>query len=319
MTPTPQPAVVAVDGGSTKTEVVLVDSRGNLVARARGPASGHQMLGIDAAMDAIGATVADALAWAGLPAGTQAASGVYCLSGVDLPVDDRRVGAAVAARGWSATNDVRNDAFAVLRAGVTSGWGVAVVCGTGLNCVGLGPGGTSVRFPALGELSGDYAQGGSWLGVRGLGVALRAGDGRGPPTALRQLVAAHFDAESPEAVLESVYCGDLPYGRLFELAPVVVAAAGEGDLPAEAALDVLVDEVVAMVGAAVERMDVGSAPIEVVVGGGLFDDEGFTHRVVHGLHRRVPGAALRPLPGPPVLGAALLGLDEMACGPEAEA
>jgi len=313
------PAVLAVDGGSTKTDVVLLDSAGSLVAQARGTASGHQMLGLDAAMDALGATVAGALDAAGLPAGTVVPTGVYCLSGVDLPVDDRSVGAAVAARGWSATCDVRNDVFAVLRAGVTSGWGVGVVCGTGLNCVGLGPDGTTVRFPALGELSGDYAQGGSWLGVRGLGLALRAGDGRGPPTVLRERVARHFDLDDAEAVLEAVYTGDLAYSRLFELATEVLAADSAGDGPAAEAVDVLVDEVVRMVGAAIERLDVGSAPVEVVVGGGLFDDQRFVHRVVVATRQRAPGAALRPLAAPPVLGAALLGLDEIAAGPEAEA
>ncbi|HLN15355.1 MAG TPA: BadF/BadG/BcrA/BcrD ATPase family protein [Acidimicrobiales bacterium] len=314
-----EPAVLGADGGSTKTDVVLVDANGMLLGRARGPASGHQLLGLEAAMDALGATIDAALADAGLPTGTVVPTGVYCLSGIDLPVDERLVGPTVEDRGWTTTSDVRNDTFAVLRAGVSSGWGVAVVCGTGLNCVGLGPDGSTVRFPALGELSGDYAQGGSWLGLRGLGVALRAADGRGGPTTLSTLVPEHFGVTSAEDVLEAVYTGQLSYSRLFELAEVVLAAARDGDGPAAGAVGVLVDEAVAMVVAAVERIDIGSAPVEVVVGGSLFDDEGFSHRVFEGVRAKAPGAAPRRLLGPPVLGAALLGLDEVAAGAEAEA
>src|ERR1700734_3198565 len=82
----------------------------------------------------------------------------------------------------------------------------------------------SVRFPALAELSGDFAPGGSWLGVRALGLALRAGDGRGPSTLLSSRVPAHFDHADAEAVLTAVYTGTLPYGRLFELARVLLDA-----------------------------------------------------------------------------------------------
>ncbi len=96
------------------------------------------------------------------------------MAGLDLPVDEERLVAAIESRGWTGTATVLNDSLAVLRAGAQAGWGVAVVCGSGLNCVGLGPDGSVVRFPSLGELSGDLAAGGSWLGVRALGLALRS-------------------------------------------------------------------------------------------------------------------------------------------------
>lgn len=337
--PTPAPAVLAVDGGASKTDVVLVGADGTVVGTARGPASNHQMVGLDAAMDNLGATIDAALADAGLAgrtAGTPICPvGVYCLAGLDLAVDEQRLGQAVRARGWSTACDLRNDTFAVLRAGATSGWGVGVVCGTGLNCVGVGPDGTSVRFPALGELSGDLAPGGAWLGIRGLGLALRAGDGRGEPTTLRRLVPDHLGLASSEAVLEAVYGGTLAFGRLVELARVVLEAADAGDGPAVGAVDLLAGEVVAMVGATVERLGLGSGgegvggdkdggpggeSLEVVTGGGLFENARFAGQVLDGVRRHAPAAVLRPLAGrQPVLGAALLGLDALAGGPEAEA
>lgn len=314
------PVVLAVDGGATKTDVVLVGAGGEVLGRARGPASNHQLVGLPTALDHLGATIEEACAAAGLPPTTPICpTGVYCLAGIDLATDEERVVPAVRARGWTVVSDVRNDTFAVLRAGVSSGWGVGVVCGTGLNCVGLGPDGSSVRFPALGELSGDFAPGGMWLGTRGLGLALRQGDGRGPPTLLARTVPAHFDLPSAEDVLEAVYRGDLPFGRLPELAEVVLEAADAGDLPAEGAVTQLVDEVVLMVRATLARLDVDTAPVEVVVGGGLFESRhGFAHRVLEGVRGHAPAAALRPLEAPPVVGAALLGLDALAAGPEAE-
>ena len=310
-----------------RPDVVVVGAGGALLGRARGPASNHQMVGLDAAMDHLGATVAGALETAGLGGGDgdgrpACGLGVFCLAGLDLPVDDERVVPAVLARGWTERADLRNDTFAVLRAGSGSGWGVGVVCGTGLNCAGLGPDGASVRFPALGELSGDLAPGGAWLAVRGLGLALRAGDGRGEPTALRDAVARHLGLPTPEAVLEASYSGTLPFARLMELAEVVLAAAAAGDGPAAGAVAYLAGEVVAMASATVGRLGLAGPrdEVEVVTGGGIFEDRRFAGLVLAGLRDRVPSAVLRPLAGrPPVLGAALLGLDALGAGPEAEA
>ena len=73
---------------------------------------------------------------------------------------------------------VRNDTFAVLRAGTERTWGVAVVCGYGTNCSGVAPNGRTFRFPAFGDLSGDWG-GGHDIGAAALWHAVRAEDGRG--------------------------------------------------------------------------------------------------------------------------------------------
>ena len=81
------------------------------------------------------------------------------LAGVDFPVEEREAEAAAAERGWAGRVRVSNDTFAVLRAGTERGWGVAVTCGAGINCVGIAPDGRTARFPALGELTGDWGGG----------------------------------------------------------------------------------------------------------------------------------------------------------------
>ena len=226
-------AVLAVDGGASKTDVWLVTADGEVVDTARGGGSNHQFSGLDNAMDTLDSTIDAALTNAGLMPRSRpvATTGVYCLAGVDLPADEERLGEAIAGRAWTSVDVVQNDTVAVLRAGAPSGWGVGIVCGSGLNCVGLGSDGSVERFPSLAELSGDFTPGGSWLGVRALGLALRSRDGRGGPTTLADLVPAHFGMPDPEAVLSAVYTGALDYGRLFELARVCLDAATAGDVP----------------------------------------------------------------------------------------
>jgi N-acetylglucosamine kinase-like BadF-type ATPase len=316
-----EPAVLALDGGSTKTDAVLVAADGTVLGRSRVGPSNHQLVGVDGALDALGAAIAAVTEDAGIsdPPFPLCDVGVYCLAGLDLPVDEEHLAPAIALRGWTGTDLLRNDTFAVSRAGTTAAWGIGVVCGTGLNCAGLGPDGASVRFPALAELSGDFAPGGSWLGVRALGLALRATDGRGAPSLLSTRVPAHFDQPDAEAVLTGIYTGAIGYARLFELARVLLEAAADGDAPSRDAADTLADEVVTFARAAIARLGVADQEVEVVLGGGIFDtgDAGFQRRVEEGILAVAPRALLRRLGAPPVLGAALLGLD--AIGADAAA
>jgi N-acetylglucosamine kinase-like BadF-type ATPase len=322
--------ILAVDGGASKTDVWVLRTDGTVVGSARGDGSNHQLSGMDGAMDALGATIDAALADAGATVGVGAGAGstarpaartgVFCMAGLDLPVDEERLVEAIGSREWVVAASVVNDTLAVLRAGARAGWGVGVVCGSGLNCVGVGPDGSVVRFPSLGELSGDLAAGGSWLGVRALGLALRSRDGRGGPTVLTEVVPAHFGLDDPEAVLSAVYTGSLAYGRLFELARVCVDAAASGDGVASDAVGFLAGEVVAMVTAAARRLGVGDDEVEVVLGGGLFDRRhpGFADRIESVVREEVPRAVFRLLDAAPVLGSALLALDASGASDEAK-
>lgn len=304
--------ILAVDGGNSKTDLALVDDDGSLIAHARGPQSSPHHLGLDGCM-----TVLEGLLeQAGLN-GRSADVAQVLLAGIDFPEEEERLHAALVGRGWAATVRVGNDTFAVLRAGTESGWGVAITCGAGINCLGVGPDGRHVRFPALGEISGDWG-GGRDVGVAGLWAAARSEDGRGPKTELEQLVPAHFGYDSPRAVAYAIHVGELAPRRLVELARVVL----DSDDPVALEIgDRLADEVVAFARAAVNRLGLADAAVEVLVGGGLMRsaDARLLGRIEQGLRAVGPGLELRRTSEPPIVGAALLGLDELGAGADAQA
>src|SRR2546428_3077882 len=216
----PDKTVLAVDGGASKADPALVDVRGTVLAAMRRRGSFHFGLGYNGSLNSLTDAIKAIPRRRGVGSSPAiAALGVFCLAGADIPIDDRRIAAELEGQGWTRKTMVRNDTFAMLRAGTERGWGVAVVCGTGLNCAGVGPDGRVVRFPSFGELSGDRAHGGGWLGRSALGVSIRARDRRGPRTILERLAPAHFGKSSPTAVMEAVYLGKLDEGRPRELAP----------------------------------------------------------------------------------------------------
>ena len=312
-------AVLAVDGGNSKLDVALVAAGGAVLGAARGQGASFTPEDHEASMRTLVDTVERACADAGLEAASRPVAGVgaFCLAGDDLPVDDRRLLRGLRGLGLAATTLVRNDTFAVLRAGTERGWGIGVVCGAGMNCCGVAPDGRVVRFAALGEVSGDDG-GGGWLGLQAVRAAVRGHDGRGPHTTLEREVPAFLGRRSLLAVLEAVHLGELD-AYPTELAPLVFRCAAEGDAVAQALLDRQADELVAMVVSAVRRLRLARREVEVVLGGGVIraGDGRFLDRVEHGVCAVAPHAVLKPLQAAPVVGAALLGLDSMGSPPAA--
>ena len=304
--------VLAADVGNSKTDLVLLRPDGALLAAVRGPTASHQAVGLDVGTGALLDLLARARSAAGLdPAARPGADvAVICAAGADLRRDVTRLTRRYEVEAVARTVVVRNDTHAALRAGTDAGWGIAVVCGAGINCLGVVPGGREARFPALGPISGDWG-GGEALGGAALAAAIRARDGRGPRTSLEGLVPRRFGLRRPLDVALAIYRGRLAEERVADLAPDVFAAAAGGDAVARAILDRQADEVVAMVGSVARRLRLARRRPDVVLAGGIFraGDRPFFDRIRAGCQWAAPGSRVVVVDAPPVIGAALLALD----------
>jgi len=313
--------VLAVDGGNSKTDVALVLLDGTVLAAARGPGSCHQNIGIDRTRSLLTELVAKAAATAGLdPSGPVADHASLYLAGADLPVEVALLTEALGDTGWAPSMRIDNDTFALLRAGTDATNAAAVVCGAGINCVGVAADGRTARFPALGRHTGDWG-GGVGLGEEALWWAVRDEDGRGEPTALRDAVAAHFGLASPLAVAEAMHLGHLSPGRVLELTPVLMDVARAGDPVALRVVERLAEEVTLLAVVALRRLDLLDMDADVVLGGGVLTGSGpvVLDRIADRLRIAAPRAQIRLVTEPPVVGAALLGLDLLGAGAAAEA
>lgn len=301
-------SVLAVDGGNSKTDLALVGLDGTVQAVVRGPGASPHHVGLDGSLAVLTRLFGQAREQAGLAELPRI--GVLMMAGADLEAEEEALRRAVAAGGFAAATVVRNDTFAVLRSGTESGWGIAVTCGAGINCVGVAPDGRQHRFASLGPISGDWG-GGQDIGLGALGAAVRAQDGRGRPTALASRVPAYFGLPTPTAVTEALHLGRLSEDRLRELAPLVLAASRDGDPAARELVERLADEVIAFVRAAATRLGLAAAAVDVVLGGGLLraGHEPLDRRVRAGIRAVAPRARAIVAPHPPVVGAALLALD----------
>lgn len=324
--PSPSPpdgSVLAIDAGNSKTDVALVGPDGSVLGAARGGGFRPPVVGAERAVGSLAPLVAEAARQAGGAGRPRAGHVSACLANADLPSEEEELTGVLADRGWGATVTVANDTFALLRSGVADDGeptGVAVVCGAGINCAGLGHGGRTARFPAIGRISGDWG-GGGFLSEEALWWAARAEDGRGEPTELARALPAHHGLATMYELIEAIHLGRLEPSRRYELTPVLFAVAEAGDAIARAIVDRQAEEVAAMATVALSRLGLLDEETPVVLGGGvlaarhpLLDD-----RIRELLAARAPKAGPRVVTAPPVLGAALLGLDRTGAPPAAYA
>jgi N-acetylglucosamine kinase-like BadF-type ATPase len=319
------PAVLAIDGGNSKTDVALVAADGTLLSSVRGPGASHEAYGIEGAMRMLGEIVAEAAARAGLEGGGPVAWHTSsCLAGADLPDEEEQLTAALGRQGWSHTAIAVNDTFAVLRAGLNPApgeraWGIGVTCGAGINCVGVAPDGRTTRFLAFGEITGDWG-GGEGIGQEVMWWSMRAEDGRGPETALRPATAAFFGTPTVSDVAIAMHRGELGRGELLKLTTVLFQVASTGDQVAVDLVERLAEEVVTMAATAMRRLDLIGTGAPVALGGGLLTARDPLLTVA--IERRMAGIDPSAVPVivdvSPLTGAALLGLDWLGASPEAE-
>lgn len=303
--------VLAVDGGSSKTDAACLRADGTLLGLVRGPGSSPHRLGVEGSLDVLESLAAE------LPCAADFA--MLLLAAVDFPDEEEAYDAAARRRRLATDLEVGNDTFAVLRAGTDRSFGVAVTCGAGINCVGIDPNGRRVRFDSLGEVSGDWG-GGADVGLAAVSAGARSADGRGPKTVFEQLAAEHFGYDDATALARALHGREVAGDRLGELAPLVFEHA-ETDAVAGAIVERLADEVVALARAALTRLEMRSDEVDVVLGGSLLraGNRRLLGRIEDELRAVGPAVRVTTPSSPPIVGAALLGLDRVGANGDAQA
>jgi N-acetylglucosamine kinase-like BadF-type ATPase len=279
--------VLGVDGGNSKTDVVVATTDGEPVSYVRGGGSNSHARGGSAGCIATVASLVEL--------DEPAERAVLFLCGADLPHDIEELKQLASERAWAPDLTVDNDTFALLYAGTDRADAVAVICGSGSNCVGRS-GDRIVRYPSLGWETGDWG-GAEALASEALFEANRAADGRAEPTALVAAIESHFGKPVAD-VGADVHYRRMSRSRLGELAPAIVAL--EDDVVAQRLVQRLVDEIVLLVERSLR--DLGIDDADVVLGGGMFQGS-FLDRV----RERLPASVVPTLP--PVAGAVLAALD----------
>jgi N-acetylglucosamine kinase-like BadF-type ATPase len=304
-------SALGVDGGASKTFALLVEETGRVLGLGRAGTSNHQVSGLEPAMQEIDRAVREALGQASRqPAEIQV--GYFCLAGADLQEDYDMLRDAVSGLSLAQSVMIKNDTMAALRSGLTSNWGVVVVCGAGYNAAGVSPDGREIILPGLGAISGDWG-GGFTLSQEMIRLVMRDWDGRGMPTLLSEMILSALDSPSHEHLIARLYHQEVDYQAVLDLVPLLFEAAQAGD---EVACNLIVQlgtEVGVTAKALIRRLSLEDEDVEVVLAGSVFKGKGSllfdtVTRVVQ--EEAAKARIIRPK-YEPVVGAALLAVESM--------
>jgi N-acetylglucosamine kinase-like BadF-type ATPase len=265
---------LGVDGGGTKTEFLLIDASGRVLATRREGSAYHFEIGLDglkrmlargirATLAAAGLTPADVThAFLGLPAygeDTRLLGRLDAIVGEVLPAQRCRCANDVVC-GWAGALAGRD--------------GIAVIAGTGSIVYGEYAS-RSVRVGGWGELFGDEGSA-FWVARETLTLFSRMSDGRAAKGPLYGLVREHFGVGADLDVCAAVYGPPaLSRSELAALARLTTRAVLAGDPAARQIFERAAQELAELVHAAHDVLEVPpGVRVPASYGGGMFQADG---------------------------------------------
>lgn len=283
--------VVGVDGGGSKTLVMLADERGNPIVTVEAGPSAVRPGEAERSATTIIAAVRDALAAAGM---SHVVPKVLCVGVAGVGRETERQGLWQALMGAELAEEVvvHADATIALDDAFADGPGILLIAGTGSIAYGRGPTGTLARCGGWGPAFGDEGSG-SWIGRRALSIVTAAHDGREPETLL---TGAIMTAAEVEQIEDLIPWGASATPAMFAgLAPAVSNSAEAGDLRANALISIAAEELSLHVRTLARRLfgdEQAAAPV-AFAGGLLTRGTLLRKRLEQRLKSSVPGAQIR--------------------------
>jgi N-acetylglucosamine kinase-like BadF-type ATPase len=260
---------VGVDGGGTKTHAVVTDHELNVLGDGLAGPSNFLRVGVEPAVAAVEAAVAEACARAGVPLSRVTAIGIG-LAGVDHPVHRRTMREALAKRLPVAELVLVGDAQCAVAGATDLAPGVVVIAGTGSVALGVDAKGRMARSGGWGPTMGDEGSGYD-IARRALAAVAGALDGRAPETSLTRRVCEHLGVAGPEDLPSVVY--DPARGsqqKIASLGRLVAEEARAGERVAREIVERAGQDLAAAMVAVIRRLGLRNAAFPVAYVGGVF-------------------------------------------------
>lgn len=295
--------VIGFDAGGTKTTCCVMGLDGTVLAKGRAGTGNYQIVREAGVGEAVAGSFQEAAGQLAKPLNVRAA--FLGIAGVTTATDRERVTHVVKGLHIAPSWQVAGDAVIALAAGTGGREGVVVIAGTGAICWGCDADGRSAVASGWGYLLGDEGSG-FQVAQAGLIAAFNAYDGRGPATPMVELFLQAAGLTQMPDFVGRIY-GDTGARRwVAGLAPVVFAAAAQGDRIAAEILAAAGDAHARAVVAVAHQLSFPSE-LPVVAAGGLFEKaDGVYDRLAMRLADLLPAARLMRPAVEPAIGACYL-------------
>ena len=301
------PYYLGADLGATKTHMLIVDETGTARGFGESGPGNHETVGYDGMFESMHRALEQALNSSGLTKAELTGAG-FGVAGFDWSSEHDITAATIDRLGLMSPYKFVNDSVLGLVAGAEEGWGVVVVSGTGSNCRGWDrEHKREGRVTGHGVLMGEGA-GGSELMHRCMQLVGYAWSKRGPATQLSEVLTARAGATDLEDLLRGYTTYEYQVGA--EAAPLVFRVAEQGDAVARDLIYWAGCELGEMANAVIRQLEFENLAFDVVMTGSMFEGGPMLIEPMREtIQKLAPKARLVRLNTPPVIGAAILGLE----------
>jgi N-acetylglucosamine kinase-like BadF-type ATPase len=227
---------LGVDGGGTKTHVVLIDGEKNIIGEGFAGASNPLRVGVETAVKNMFTAIDKACDDANRSRG-DVVSAQIGLAGARR--EDLRyvIKKNVRDRLKFRKIEVTTDAEIALYAATEGKEGLVIIAGTGSVCMGRNTKNEFASAGGWGPIAGDEG-GGAGISRKALQAIAKSSDGRGKLTKLSDYAVDYFRAGRLEDLSVAIYAPKVDNARIAGFAKFVVQAASEND---EVAREVIAD------------------------------------------------------------------------------
>ena len=268
-----------IDGGGTKTAMVLVDEHGNELARKETTTSNAAVIGHDRAIAVLRELIESTSTGAALELPL---TGLWCgLSGSDRPEDHIKLRPGL--DGMAEELTLSNDAELAIGA-LPNRVGVAMVSGTGSIAFGRNAAGERKRASGWGHVFGDYGSGYD-VARKGLQAYSAMIDGYGAETSLVARLTAHFDLKDPYSIITNIYDPATTKGDIARLSRIVADEAAKGDAVSQRILEDVAADLATYADAVARKLNLDHKIDLALVGGMLTHVEAFRNHVLDDLSK----------------------------------
>lgn len=268
--------VLGLDGGGSRCAAVLgrwADGWLDVLGRGAGGTANPRVAGHETARESLLTAIHAAFADAGIDACPVAAA-CFGLAGVGLAADRDAVLAWATHLPVATTVIVVPDGMLPFADGEAEPWGIVLIAGTGSLALArrrgdpLAAESVADRCGGWGPVLGDEGSGYA-LGLSALKAAMRAADGRGPATILREAVTRRFAVTEPAELVAKLHAPGVGRREIADVAREALAAANVGDAVATALVVGAATDLAVHVRSLVERNEFAAGVFPLRCTGGL--------------------------------------------------
>jgi N-acetylglucosamine kinase-like BadF-type ATPase len=306
--------LIGIDGGGTKTDGLCSDTSGNVLTRSTtGPTS---LTATSLGMASMNLVETFRQLTSELVGELYFPKVVIGVAGIDTPAEKQHaedVFKSVLTNYRIGQLHIVNDIELVLAVGTIQENSVALISGTGSQCLGKRTDGQTARTSGMDFLLADQGSGYE-VGRKVLRVATASYDGRMAHSVLEEMTLKHFEVDNFNDLKARVYFPILNKAQIAELAKICVDAYRQGDASAKQIMDEVVDDLEKMAETVVRRLDLENEGFELLCSGSLIKLDFIFAAVKARLEKRFAKMKIMALENEPAFGAIQIAVKEFRGG-----